>query len=53
MPPRVREVVTRLSALGFVLVRHGKGDHSIYLNPQTGEKVVIDGGPNHELPRDQ
>lgn len=35
---------------GYALKRHGKGDHSIYQHPETGDIVVIDGGPNHEIP---
>jgi predicted RNA binding protein YcfA (HicA-like mRNA interferase family) len=51
MPPRVREVAARLIGMGFVLERRGKGDHSIYRHPVTGDVVVLDGGPNHELPK--
>ena len=47
MPPRVREVVSMLEAIGFRLVRSGKGDHSIYQRDR--EIEVIDGGPNYEL----
>ena len=50
VPPRVREVISWLTEKGFALARRGKGDHSIYRNPNTGEIVVLDGSPNHELP---
>jgi len=50
MPPRVREIVARLKAMGFVIVRRGKGDHTIYEHPETGQKIVIDGSPDHEVP---
>ena len=51
MPPRVREIVARLRAAGYEMVRRGKGDHTIYVHPVTGDKIVIDGSPDHELPR--
>ena len=50
MPPRVRQVAAWLKEKGFELHRHGKGDHDIYRNPETGETIALDGGPNHELP---
>ena len=51
MPPRVREVVARLLGSGYVLKRRGEGDHSVYYNPETGDQITIDGGPNHEMPK--
>jgi predicted RNA binding protein YcfA (HicA-like mRNA interferase family) len=51
MPPRVRELVARLNADGFVLKRRGRGDHSVYQNPKTGAQVTIDGAPSHEVPK--
>jgi predicted RNA binding protein YcfA (HicA-like mRNA interferase family) len=50
VPPRVREVVARLKAAGYVLERQGKSDHTIYRNPATGDSISIDGAPNHEMP---
>jgi len=50
MPPRVREVLARLSKSGYLLKRRGKGDHSVYYNPRTNHQITIDGSPNHELP---
>jgi predicted RNA binding protein YcfA (HicA-like mRNA interferase family) len=37
-----------LEAIGFRRLRSGKGDHTIYARGT--ERVVIDGGPNHEIP---
>jgi predicted RNA binding protein YcfA (HicA-like mRNA interferase family) len=48
---RSRSVVARLIAVGYVLKRRGKGDHSVYFNPETNHQITIDGGPNHELPK--
>lgn len=42
MPPRVREVAARLNAMGFLLERRGKGDHSIYRHPVTHEIIVLE-----------
>jgi predicted RNA binding protein YcfA (HicA-like mRNA interferase family) len=50
MPPRVREIVARLKAAGYIVDRRGKGDHTIYRNPVTGDSISLDGGPNHEIP---
>jgi predicted RNA binding protein YcfA (HicA-like mRNA interferase family) len=36
-----------LEAIGFELLRSGKGDHTIYVRGT--EKETIDGGPNHEM----
>jgi predicted RNA binding protein YcfA (HicA-like mRNA interferase family) len=47
MPPRVREVEKMLVAVGFRRKRQGKGDHTVYARGT--ERVVPDGGPNHEL----
>jgi predicted RNA binding protein YcfA (HicA-like mRNA interferase family) len=49
MPPRVREVVRMLEAIGFERLRSGKGDHTIYARGT--ERVTIDGGPNREFPK--
>lgn len=45
MPPRVREVVSWLKERGFEFHRHGKGDHDIYRNPETGETIASTGTP--------
>jgi len=49
MPPRNREVVRMLEAIGFRWLRSGKGDHTVYA--RGAERVVLDGGPNHETPK--
>jgi len=36
--------------MGFVIVRRGKGDHTIYEHPETGQRIVIDGSLDHEVP---
>jgi predicted RNA binding protein YcfA (HicA-like mRNA interferase family) len=51
MPPRVREVVARLRAAGYEVARRGRGDHTIYRHPETNDMVVIDGSPDHEVPK--
>ena len=33
-----------LTAAGWEFLRHGKGDHEVWHNPTTGQKVTIDGG---------
>jgi predicted RNA binding protein YcfA (HicA-like mRNA interferase family) len=38
-----------LEKIGFVRLRSGKGDHSVYARET--ERVVLDGSPNHELPK--
>lgn len=40
-----------LRRAGFVFLRHGKGDHTVYRNPVTGEEVSLDGAPSHEMAR--
>lgn len=36
-----------LEDVGFSRLRPGKGDHTIYA--RGAERVVLDGGPNHEM----
>jgi predicted RNA binding protein YcfA (HicA-like mRNA interferase family) len=40
-----------LEAIGFRRLRFGKGDHTVYARGV--ERVVIDGGPNHEMSKGQ
>ncbi len=49
VPPRVRDVVRMLEAVGFQRLRSGKADHTIYARGD--EREAIDGGPNHEVPK--
>ena len=49
MPPRVREVVRMLEEVGFRRFRSGYGDHTVFA--RVTERVALDGGPNHELPK--
>jgi predicted RNA binding protein YcfA (HicA-like mRNA interferase family) len=51
MPPRVREVKRLLRSLGYTKERPGKGDHTVFQNPMTGDSVAIDGADSHELTR--
>ncbi len=51
MPPRVREVKKLLRELGFTVERPGKGDHTVFSNPTTGESYALDGADSHEVPR--
>ncbi|MDB5041891.1 MAG: hypothetical protein JWN27_2617 [Candidatus Eremiobacteraeota bacterium] len=50
MPPRVREVKRLLRKLGYTDERHGKGDHTIFKNPTTGDDLTLDGADGHEVP---
>ncbi len=49
MPPRIREVVRMLEEVGFQRLRSGKGDRTDFA--RGSERVTLDGGPNHELPK--
>ena len=51
MPPRVREVKKLLRRSGYSVERAGKGDHTIFYNPASGETYSLDGADGHELPR--
>jgi predicted RNA binding protein YcfA (HicA-like mRNA interferase family) len=51
MPPRVREVKRILRSLGYSDERPGKGDHTVFKNPMTGDVISLDGADGHELPR--
>jgi predicted RNA binding protein YcfA (HicA-like mRNA interferase family) len=51
MPPRVREAKKLLRQYGFTVERPGKGDHTVFSNPITGEGYALDGADSHELPR--
>ena len=35
------EVKERLKGAGWEFLRHGKGDHDVWHNPQTGQKVTV------------
>jgi predicted RNA binding protein YcfA (HicA-like mRNA interferase family) len=51
MPPRVRTVKRLLREHGFTVERSGKGDHTVFSNPTSGERYVLDGSDSHEVPR--
>jgi predicted RNA binding protein YcfA (HicA-like mRNA interferase family) len=51
VPPRVREVKKLLRDNGYTVERAGKGDHTIFYNPQSGDVYSLDGSEGHELPR--
>jgi predicted RNA binding protein YcfA (HicA-like mRNA interferase family) len=51
VPPRVREVKRLLRKSGYTVVRPGKGDHTIFLNPTTGDSYALDGSDSHEMPQ--
>ncbi len=38
--PRVKEI---LKENGFVYLRPGKGDHEIWINPETKKRATVDG----------
>lgn len=40
-----------LEEIGFERLRSGKGDHTVFA--RRTERVVLDGGPNYELPKGQ
>jgi predicted RNA binding protein YcfA (HicA-like mRNA interferase family) len=37
-----RDVIQLLRANGYEFKRHGRGDHEIWWNPQTGVRVTVD-----------
>jgi predicted RNA binding protein YcfA (HicA-like mRNA interferase family) len=39
-----RDLTRLLSENGFAFFRSGKGDHQIWLNKETGNKVTVDAG---------
>jgi predicted RNA binding protein YcfA (HicA-like mRNA interferase family) len=39
-----RDLTKILSDNGYVFSRSGKGDHEIWLNKETGNKVTVDAG---------
>ena len=39
-----RDLKKILSGNGWELLRRGKGDHEVWHNPDTGQKVTIDNG---------
>ena len=51
MPPRVRQVKKMLRKHGYTIERPGKGDHTVFYNPTTGEVYSLDGADNYEIPR--
>lgn len=51
MPPRVRDVKKMLRKQGYTVERPGKGDHTVFYNPATGEVYSLDGADSYELPR--
>jgi predicted RNA binding protein YcfA (HicA-like mRNA interferase family) len=51
MPPKVREVKRLLRGCGYSIERRGKGDHTVFKNPHTGDTYSLDGSDDHELPR--
>lgn len=40
-----------LEEIGFRRLRSGKGDHTVFARGP--ERVALDGGPNHEMPKGQ
>ena len=42
MADHYRDVIRYLKDNGYELRRHGRGDHEIWWNPQTGARVVVD-----------
>lgn len=36
---------------GYTVERPGKGDHTVFYNPTSGEAYSLDGADGHELPR--
>ena len=43
MTDYTREIRKRLAEGGWRFHRQGRGDHEIWIDPQTGEKVTLDG----------
>ena len=38
-----KEVCRRLKAAGWTFLRHGRGDHDIWHDPNTGRSLPVDG----------
>jgi predicted RNA binding protein YcfA (HicA-like mRNA interferase family) len=36
-----KEVREKLKEAGWSFLRHGKGDHDVWYNPQTGRRVTV------------
>jgi len=47
MPPKIRELVTRLEKAGFENIG-GKGSHRNFLHPRVRKPVTISGNPGHD-----
>ncbi len=52
MPPKVRELITRLERVGFVN-RGGKGSHRNFVHPFSDKRVTISGQPGDDAKKYQ
>lgn len=52
MPPKVRDLIRRLEAAGFV-DRGGKGSHRNFVHAKVGKPVTISGSPGADAQRYQ
>lgn len=49
MPPKVREILSRLRQEGWVLVAQ-KGGHRQFVHPRKPGRVTVSGKPSKDLP---
>jgi len=47
MPPKIRELISRLEAAGFV-DRGGRGNHRNFVHPKVAKPVTISGNPGDD-----
>jgi predicted RNA binding protein YcfA (HicA-like mRNA interferase family) len=52
MPPKVRDLIKRLEAAGFV-DRGGKGSHRNFVHPKLSKPMTISGSPGNDAKRYQ
>jgi len=52
MPPKVRDLIRRLEAAGFVN-RGGKGSHRNFVHAKVGKPLTISGNPGDDAQRYQ
>jgi predicted RNA binding protein YcfA (HicA-like mRNA interferase family) len=52
MPPKVRDLIQRLKAAGFVN-RGGKGSHRNFVHPKLSKPMTISGNPGDDAKRYQ
>jgi predicted RNA binding protein YcfA (HicA-like mRNA interferase family) len=52
MPPKIRDLIKRLEAAGFVN-RGGKGSHRNFVHPKLSKPMTVSGNPGDDAKRYQ